>query len=171
MDLYWRQLPAAWLAFPLDQAEEVGDPVSRPVGTSVRDLCARLLGLGGQRVAVQFADAGVCWLVLRDGQLASVDGLTERPGDRNRCHTNCSTAWEAEPDRYRIKTGFGLRRGCWRRHTWLLDPAGRVVETTVPQELYFGVILDPEQAWSFTQAGRAEHGIARDPRPKGSAGE
>jgi hypothetical protein len=154
MELYWRQLPAAWLAFHPDHAEELANPLSRPVDAPVRDLCARLLGLAGTRVAVQFADAGVCWLIARDGQPVAADGLTERPGESNRCHTNCAAAWEAEPDRYRIQTGFALSRGVWRRHTWLIDGGGRVVETTVPQELYFGAILDAEQARSFAQAGR-----------------
>jgi hypothetical protein len=154
VDLYWRQLPLAWLAFHPDHAEEVAGPVTRPVDAPTRDLCGRLLALGGARVAVQFMDAGACWLILRDGQAVAPAGLIQRPGRANHCHTNCSAAWEADPDRLRIQTGFGLLEGVWRRHTWLLDRAGRVIETTVPQELYFGAVLDAEQARSFAEAGR-----------------
>jgi hypothetical protein len=155
VEVYWRQLPLAWLAFHPDHAEEIADPVTRPVDASTRDLCARLLALGGTRVAVQFADAGVCGLILRDGQLTRPEDLTELPGEFHRCHTNSASAWEAAPDRFRIQTGFGLCGGIWRRHTWLLDLEGRVVETTVPQELYFGAVLDAEQSRSFAAAGRA----------------
>jgi hypothetical protein len=153
VDLYWRQLPLAWLAFHPDHAEEVAAPLTRPLGAATRDLCARLLALGGTRVAIQFADAGVCRLILRNGQAVDPEGLIQRPGRGNHCHTNCSTAWEADSDRYRIQTGFGLSGGVWPRHTWLLDRRGRVVETTVPQELYFGAVLDDEQARSFAEAG------------------
>ncbi|MGL6076224.1 MAG: hypothetical protein ACRC8S_18880 [Fimbriiglobus sp.] len=151
MELYWRQLPLAWLAFHPDHAEELADPLTRPVDAPIRDLCVRLLTVGGTRVAVQFADAGACWWILRDGRALSPDGLTVLPGRGNHCHTNSAAAWVAEPDRYRIQTGFGLRGGVWRRHTWLLDRDDRVFETTVPQELYFGAVLDAEQARSFAE--------------------
>ena len=100
MELYWRQLPLAWLAFHPDHAEELGDPLTRPVDAPTRDLCARLLALGGTRVAVQFADAGVCWLILRDGEAVGPEGLILRPGRGNHCHTNSSAAWASSRRTY-----------------------------------------------------------------------
>ena len=71
----------------------------------------------------------MCWLILRDGQPVNPVVLTHRPGRGNHCHTNSAFVWEAAPDSYRIQTGFGMRGGVWRRHTWLLDREGLEVRT------------------------------------------
>ena len=63
MELHWRQTDMAWLAFHQDHAEDIANPLSSPVDTPIRELCARLLAISGQRVAVQFEGKGVNWLV------------------------------------------------------------------------------------------------------------
>jgi len=147
---------------PPDRTEELAAPVTRPPDPPTCDVCALLLALGGTRVAVQFEDAGASGLILQNGRATAADGMVHRPGRVNHCHTNCAAAWEAAPGEYRIQTGYGLLRGVWRRHTWLLDGTGRVVETTVPQERYFGAILDAGLARSFADVGRAEPRSAPD---------
>ncbi|MFO0845845.1 MAG: hypothetical protein U0797_26260 [Gemmataceae bacterium] len=139
--LTWRQSQLAWLGF-LPGAEARGDPLTRPVDPETRALAGRLLGLGGTEVVVPFDDWWASGLILGCGRAAGPDGLTRLKGRPNSCHANSAAAWKAEPGRYWIQTGFGLSGGGWRRHTWLVDSEGRVVETTVPRDLYFGMVLN-----------------------------
>lgn len=152
MELYWRQLPVAWLAFHPAFAEPLAAPVTKPVDDWTRDLCALLLEIGGTRVAVQFDDAGACEFIARNGELTEISGLVFRAGEPNHCHTNCAITWQSDPTRYRIQTGFALSGGVWRRHSWLLDQRDRILETTFPQEMYFGVILDQDETIEFVEA-------------------
>ena len=152
MELYWQQLPYSWLAFHPAFAENLAAPVTKPVDDWTRDLCAMLLEIGGTRVAVQFDDAGASEFIARNWQLAETPDLVFRAGEANHCHTNCADAWQSDPSRYRIQTGFALYQGVWRRHTWLLDQRDRIIETTLPQEMYFGAILDEDEAIEFVEA-------------------
>jgi hypothetical protein len=152
MELYWQQLPFSWLAFHPAFAENLAAPPTKPVDEWTRELCALLLEIAGTRVAVQFDDAWESELIARNGELAETLDLIFREGQANHCHTNCASAWQADPTRYRIQTGFTLSGGVWRRHTWLLDQRDRIIETTFPQEMYFGAILDEDESLSFTDA-------------------
>jgi hypothetical protein len=147
--LIWRQTELAWLAFRPDQAEVRGDPLTRPVDTETQELCVKLLELGGTEVVAQFDDSWSSGLILGCGKAVGPEGLTRLSGRPIQCHANSVAAWAGEPGRYRIQTGFGLSDGGWRRHTWLLDSGGRVVETTVPRELYFGMTLNDDLARLF----------------------
>lgn len=47
-----------------------------------------------------------------------------------------------------------MNGGIWRRHTRLLDAEGRVSETTVPREVYFGNMLGPVESQRSVQMVR-----------------
>ena len=57
----------------------------------------------------------------------------------NECHANSMVLACAEDD-LRYATGYALSGdGVWRSHSWAVDQHGKVVESTVPRQLYFGV--------------------------------
>jgi hypothetical protein len=63
-----------------------------------------------------------------------------------------SRLWLESPERFQIVTGYALSDdGLWRRHTWALE-GERVIETTEPRVLYFGVRLEKEGAARFAKA-------------------
>jgi len=134
MMLSWGRSPLAWLAHHPDCPNRPSTSLPGPDGAEVRELCERLLTLGGSKVAVRFDEMHHCGTVLHHGQLASTNELVMRRGELNYCHDNSASLWEARPDEYRLTTGYALSGGCWRRHTWLLDSEGRIVETTHPAE-------------------------------------
>jgi hypothetical protein len=152
MEPYWRQTDLSWLALRPDHAEELASPLTNPPDPATHALCARLLSVAGTRVAVQFVDAWACPLVLERGSLLDVPGVVRRPGEPNRCHENSAALWLKSPGAYRFATGWALARDVWRRHSWVLDAAGWLFETTLPQEAYFGVVLDLDQAGWFASA-------------------
>jgi len=50
---------------------------------------------------------------------------------------------EKYPGKYLSCTGYALDADgddTWRRHSWLLDGAGRIIETTCNRDKYFGYI-------------------------------
>lgn len=74
-------------------------------------------------------------------------GALLRPGAPSRCHENAARLYLAEGGA--IGTGYGLNDGIWRQHSWWLDPEGRLVETTVIREMYFGITLSGPPARGF----------------------
>lgn len=43
-----------------------------------------------------------------------------------------------------IGTGLALSPdGVWRVHSWCVNTRGRIVETTLPRDLYFGAVMAP----------------------------
>jgi hypothetical protein len=51
-----------------------------------------------------------------------------------------------------IATGYGLSEdGLWRQHSWLWN-GKKVLETTVPRTIYFGVMLNDVEAARFVMA-------------------
>jgi hypothetical protein len=149
MELTWNATPLGWLAFRSDQAKESALPGTDEVDSATKALCARLLTIGGTRVAVQAADTWSSSFILQGGKLLAFSAIVLKKGRRNRCHDNSAALWKKKPQSYLLVTGWALNQDVWRRHTWLLDKRGRVIETTVPQELYFGVILTDEEAQAF----------------------
>jgi hypothetical protein len=75
-------------------------------------------------------------------------------GEPNACHSNTVTLYLAgKVDQ--IVTGYALNNSdnMWRQHTWGLK-GDRVVETTVPRDVYFGFTLTGPEAADFVQENR-----------------
>jgi hypothetical protein len=71
-------------------------------------------------------------------------------GEPIRCHANSAALWDANRNKLRLVTGYGLTRdGMWRQHSWCIDQDDRVVETTVKRLLYYGFILNRDEANLF----------------------
>lgn len=131
-------------------------PIKYTVPVEMLSLEKRLLAIGGTRV-VYIGEPHLKQLLER-GFLA--DGRVELlPGTLSRCHANVSHIWEANPQAYRIATGYALSEdGLWRQHSWLrkrrLSSQGEadLIETTVLRSKYFGFELEHEEAGQFAEA-------------------
>lgn len=69
------------------------------------------------------------------------------------CHANSARLYEERPENTTIVTGYGLGPDddLWREHTWVWRD-GRVIETTVLRNAYFGYPLTRKQAADFADA-------------------
>jgi hypothetical protein len=69
-------------------------------------------------------------------------------GDPSECHENVAALRRA--GRGDICTGFALPEdGYWLLHSWLVEPSGRVIETTEERTAYYGHRFDDEGAKLF----------------------
>jgi hypothetical protein len=134
---------------PDGHEEDEATPLTEEADGATKELASKLLGIAGTRVAIQAMDAWSSQLILAGGKLLDVPAIIQKKGKRNGCHNNSAALWKKDPASYRLVTGWALSGGCWRRHSWVLDQKGRVIETTLPQELYFGVILNNKLAQWF----------------------
>jgi hypothetical protein len=118
-------------------------------------LKVTLLKYGGESVAIMPEPEGVLDKLLSRGQVWS--GLRARKiaGARNRCHGNSALAYfrfsnnQTKWKSCKIMTGYAMASdSIWRQHSWLLVD-GRLVDTTMTFELYFGIILSDVEACQF----------------------
>jgi len=91
----------------------------------------------------------VCWWNGNNGEavarILSQGGISSRRVvvrrmQAHRCHDNAfRLVWE-NPETYALGTGYALTGGMWRPHSWAVRKStGRLVETTVKSDKYFGV--------------------------------
>lgn len=149
MKLMWRKLPLALLAFHSEaEWDDVGKETSPPAKKHVRALCAKLLKIDGIYVAVRPCDENVCARILRLGRLIDTKGLRRQIGEPGCIHSrgprNTLAAYFKDPEKYHICHGFALdpKMGAWRRHAWLKDNKGRIVETATKMSHYYGMTVD-----------------------------
>ena len=70
------------------------------------------------------------------------------------CHTNAAYFYLDRPDITEVGTGWALSDdGLWRQHSWTMR-GDELVETTVPRELYYGVLLSGKNAKLFADKNR-----------------
>jgi hypothetical protein len=117
-------------------------------------LEAKLLSIGGKRVCHQ--PEPHLALIVKSGRLFHPTDRKMVSGQPSRCHQNAALYYARSyiglRPRWSIVTGYALAEdGCWRQHSWCFD-GRRVIETTCPATLYFGVILTPEDAVIFVAA-------------------
>lgn len=109
-------------------------------------LASTLLAHAGRRVVPRFEEDLAA--LLRGGQLLDADGARILEGEPSQCHANTArlhvtrewaawTGWALSPD------------GLWRQHSWAMTTTGRIVETTEPRLLYYGVHLQGEALEEF----------------------
>ena len=89
--------------------------------------------------------------------------VTVTPGAAGECHQNAAKLWAEDPKKNRLATGYALAHvplgtengpgslRFWVVHSWVLR-GKRLIETTVPREAYFGVVLSAPAAYRFFSA-------------------
>lgn len=105
-----------------------------PNGKNLKKI---LLNIGGERIVWLPNDPHLD-LVVKEGRSFSLDKRKKVKGEMNRCHAN--TARFFLEKNYNIVTGYALSEDRWLQHSWSFD-GKRVIETTVPFDAYFGVVL------------------------------
>ena len=153
MRLRWRQAKLAWIAISPKSDDLRGAKLEKPVHKSIKDLCSRLLEIGRESVAVQFNEPPeVCEAILKFGEITPNGKLKMIKGDDSECHANSAVFWSKNRQKYFLVTGFALSDdGTWRRHSWVKTKDGKLIETTIKREIYFGMTLEDEIAEAFLQ--------------------
>ncbi len=125
----------------------------------LRLLRRRLLAIGGQEVVLG-RDAHLEELLAR-AQVWKRIPPRKIAGVINQCHQNAANAYLKGPAKHRIVCGWALHGDdvVWRQHSWILRD-GELCETTVPAKIYYGVVLDEDEAARFV---RAELGATKTP--------
>ena len=115
----------------------------KPVPKKMKDICNRLLSIGGDVVVCYIDKESPSWqchtLVWKSGGLITPKKVRMKRGEPNSCFDNSMELWQSNPEKYALAIGWGLSQECWRPHAWCVDVAGNVIETTVRQEKYYGV--------------------------------
>ena len=111
--------------------------------------CKSILDKGGQYVLWPECEEDAPELIHR-GELFGGDKATKVKGTPSQCHKNAAKRWFWHPELFTITTGYALSDdGIWRQHTWLVDRAGKVMETTVLRVSYYGFKLTTEESMAF----------------------
>ena len=120
---------------------------------SVMKLCRRLLHLGGKSVCVPFEEPPEMWdAMVKSGESFQGSDVKLKRGRPCDCHANCVRFWQLNKNKYHIVTGYGMSPDQkWKRHSWLLDKSGKIIETTVPRAIYFGIVFNNEGAEVFSK--------------------
>jgi len=82
--------------------------------------------------------------IATDGALMDASLARQVPGATSRCHANVAARFAL--GQCRFATGYALNDGIWRQHSWGVNDAGEILETTAPREAYFGIVLDRARA-------------------------
>ena len=117
--------------------------------SQMKKLSSVLMGLGGISVASEEPDRDLEKVLARGHQFA-IEGRRFVPGQANQCHQNVARMYlDPEFRTARIATGYGLSvDGTWLQHSWLIH-GGKIVETTVPFEVYYGCELSDDESILF----------------------
>jgi hypothetical protein len=118
----------------------------------LRDI---LLGLGGAQTVFHHQECDL-HLLLEHGQIWTPERSRLMRGSPSECHRNSCALWEQNKNATRIATGYALSEdGFWRQHSWCLQPIKgnspkvRVLETTTPRVLYYGIVFNPKGCEKF----------------------
>ena len=111
-------------------------------------LRRRLLDLGGEEIAARYEEDLEILLLLGE---EFVGKARRRPGEQSQCHRNAGRLYR-NGELAAIATGWALSDDrIWRQHSWGIDWKGRIVETTEPRLMYFGVYLVRQSADRFAE--------------------
>jgi len=118
----------------------------------IRILRRLLLDLGGVEIVAPPAADTVLGLLIEQGFVMS-GPVKRKPMTDSACHDNVSRLWMLKKrEIVGIGTGYALSGdGLWRQHSWGIHRDG-IVETTVPREKYFGILLQGARAKCFAES-------------------
>jgi hypothetical protein len=117
--------------------------IADPARKQLRD---KLLGYGGEEALVRASDipANEIERLMARGRFWLGSAADFNKMRAINCHGNSLCL--AEQGAGEVVNGYALSRdGMWRNHSWVLQPDGRLIETTVPREAYFGAVLTLEE--------------------------
>lgn len=96
-------------------------------------------------LAAEFSDDEVTQLI-SDGATWEGGGARLKKMAQSNCHMN-AIMLAMKNKGWSVGTGLALSPdGVWRVHSWCINTRGRIVETTMPRDLYFGLALSPADA-------------------------
>jgi hypothetical protein len=114
-----------------------------------------LIGIGGTHLVAPLGLDPALRLLI-DAGFVMAGPVERRTLKTSGCHRNVAEIWAEK--RYKlvgIGTGYSLGGdGLWRPHSWGVRSEG-ILETTVSQMKYFGVLLQYRDADSFAMANSA----------------
>lgn len=94
--------------------------------------------------------------ILTRGEVFEGEAKRRVGGRSSDCHANCCKFFTKNIQNT-IVTGYALSDdGIWRQHSWLINPSGQLIETTLPRLLYFGYKMTPEEAVFFASSNLRE---------------
>lgn len=107
-----------------------------------------LLDRAGKRVVLQEEpDLGP---LLNEGEFVAGGRAVYQKMKACNCHGNAADLWRESAGHIQIATGWALSNGIWLQHSWGWDPHfEHIIETTEKRSLYYGFVLDYEQAEVF----------------------
>lgn len=147
--LHWYHAEFAWVV----STQSLASPDLDHTIKAVERLARRILKNGGNRVVVQFGDPQMFTDALGEhGEVYDTEGLQLQPSAYHNVHKSCADLWKQNKVNRSIATGYGLDDDqVWRRHSWLTDEAGNIIETANKKLIYFGVGHAPGAAEKFCE--------------------
>ena len=153
-DILWYKVPAGrWIATLPNYPHRQLAQVNPPNDAAVTITATTLLNCQGIRAAIPWTESTKENLrLVQNGIAKVVDEKLILPGVRNSCHKNVAFYFVSTPNDFRIASGFALTiDGMWQSHSWLVDSAGLIIETTVPRVSYYGSVLDKKGSYAFAR--------------------
>lgn len=143
--IFWGATPGAWIA----SFEKTSLPKSQvlTIPTEVKDLAKCLLEIGGEKVCVPFEEhPEFCRYLTLQGREVFFSKLILKQGKQSDCHQNSIRLWRKDKANYHFVTGYGLTQSdqMWRRHSWVVDAKGYILETTLARSKYYGTFGDSQ---------------------------
>jgi hypothetical protein len=121
-------------------AERNETALKNPAAVKLR---LKLLAHSGEEVLLRVTPGEIDRLLAR-GEFHPAESAGLHRMQANACHFNAAKLF-LTGQAAKVVSGFALAEGLWRSHTWVLDPRGRIIETTEPVEVYFGTVLAPKE--------------------------
>lgn len=152
----WKEICArrSWWYHNYEDIEELPDNQMKEL-RRLFDLKEQLLSYAGETVCLPNIDPQIDILLSR-GQLWYGDIIKLKKMKTSRCHENSFNIWDKDKENSKIVTGYALSKdSMWRSHSWIITKYNngniKIIETTEPRELYFGVILTEKESYKFKE--------------------
>lgn len=146
----WLEGPRSWIGSLGPQKSGDGFADSKGPDADSKVLLRTLLALGGEKVVIPFDDQDVSGMFVANAEALEPKGVVMKKGRVSDCHANSARLWAEDRKARKLLTGYALSPdGLWRRHSWVLDKKGVLLESTEKRTLYFGITLPPPMARAF----------------------
>ncbi len=117
--------------------------------TKLNKLRSTLLAIGGESVNFPDVEEDLNAITARAIIITPSKGVIMMKVRDSQCHENSALCWEQNKKLCTIMTGYALLNKVWSQHSWLLHEDGRVIETTVKRDSYYGFKLTPIEMIAF----------------------